>query len=92
MNRAKYSAARLVARSLGALQLRDEPARSTRMLMYHDLNEAGARDRTTASGSSRGTFTDAAQSMRIPRIDIWSHDAGSATIEKTRGDWDRLLP
>ena len=47
---------------------------------------------TTAACSSRGTFTDAAQSMRIPRIDIWSHDAGAATIEKTRGDWDRLLP
>jgi len=47
---------------------------------------------TTAACSSRGTFTEAAQSMRIPRIDIWSHDAGAATIEKTRGDWDRLLP
>ena len=47
---------------------------------------------TTAACSSRGTFTDAAQSMRIPRIDIWSHDAGAATIEKTGGDWDRLLP
>jgi hypothetical protein len=30
--------------------------------------------------------------MQIPRIDIWSHDSGGATIEKTRGDWDRLLP
>jgi len=47
---------------------------------------------TTAACSSRGTFTDGAQSMRIPRIDIWSHDSGGATIEKTRGDWDRLLP
>jgi peptidoglycan/xylan/chitin deacetylase (PgdA/CDA1 family) len=47
---------------------------------------------TTAACSSRGTFTDAAQSMQIPRIDIWSHDAGAATIEKTRGDWDRVLP
>jgi len=47
---------------------------------------------TTAACSSRGTFTDGAQSMRIPRIDIWSHDSGAATIEKTRGDWDRLLP
>ena len=47
---------------------------------------------TMAACSSRGTFTDAAQSMRIPRIDIWSHDAGSSTIEKTRGDWDKLLP
>ena len=47
---------------------------------------------TTAACSSRGTFTDATQSTRIPRIDIWSHDAGGATIEKTRGDWDRMLP
>jgi peptidoglycan/xylan/chitin deacetylase (PgdA/CDA1 family) len=47
---------------------------------------------TTAACSSRGTFIDGAQSMRIPRIDIWSHDSGAATIEKTRGDWDRLLP
>jgi peptidoglycan/xylan/chitin deacetylase (PgdA/CDA1 family) len=47
---------------------------------------------TMAACSSQGTFTDADQSMRIPRIDIWSHDAGAATIEKTRGDWDRLLP
>jgi peptidoglycan/xylan/chitin deacetylase (PgdA/CDA1 family) len=47
---------------------------------------------TTAACSSRGTFTDAAQSMRIPRIDIWSHDSGAAIIEKTRGDWDRVLP
>jgi peptidoglycan/xylan/chitin deacetylase (PgdA/CDA1 family) len=47
---------------------------------------------TTAACSSRGTFKDAAQSMRIPRIDIWSYDSGKATIEKTRGDWDLLLP
>jgi peptidoglycan/xylan/chitin deacetylase (PgdA/CDA1 family) len=47
---------------------------------------------TTAACSSRGTFTDAAQLMRIPRIDIWSRDAGASIIEKTRGDWDRLLP
>ena len=248
MNRAKYSAARLVARSLGALQSRDEPAHGTRVLMYHDVNDTGACDDiyslpvgqfaegvaalvkwarqyghsfvpltatpqpgiavtfddgyrstltlaapilaehsiafsvfvtksfvdsnskyltttdlrtlaslpgavlgthgvshsqfaeldekalreelsssrdwlqqtigapvtslsyphgshtqhigeiarecgyTTAACSSRGTFTDATQSMRIPRIDIWSHDAGTSTIEKTRGDWDRLLP
>lgn len=248
MNRAKYAAARLAARSLGALQRHDEPARGTRVLMYHDVNDTGARDDiyslpvsqfaegvaalvrwarehghsfvpltatpqrgiavtfddgyrstltlaapilvehsiafsvfvtksyvdsdsryltttdlqtlallpgvvlgthgvshsqfaeldekalreelsssldwlqqtigapvtslsyphgshtqrigeiahecgyTTAACSSRGTFTDATQSMRIPRIDIWSHDAGTSTIEKTRGDWDRLLP
>jgi len=30
--------------------------------------------------------------MRIPRIDMWSHDAGASTIEKTRGDWDGVLP
>jgi len=47
---------------------------------------------TTAACSSRGTFTDTTQSLRIPRIDIWSHDAGASTIEKTRGDWDQLLP
>jgi len=248
MNRTKYAAARLVARTLGALQRPDEPARGTRVLMYHDLNSASARDdiyslpvrqfkfgvaalalwarehghsfvpltatpqpgiavtfddgyrstltlaapilvehsiafsvfvtksfidsdpkyltsadlRTLASFSgvvlgthgvshsqlakldekalreelsssrdwlqqatgapvtsmsyphgshtqrigeiarecgylaaacsSRGTFTDATQSMRIPRIDMWSHDAGASTIEKTRGDWDGVLP
>lgn len=44
MNRTKYAAARLVARSLGALQSRDEPAHGTRVLMYHDVNDTGTRD------------------------------------------------
>lgn len=46
---------------------------------------------TTAVCSSMGTFTHTLQTMRIPRIDIWTYDTGSAIIEKTRGDWDLLL-
>jgi len=45
-----------------------------------------------AACSAVGTFTQSAQSLVIPRIDIWSHDTPSTTIAKVRGKWDTLLP
>lgn len=45
-----------------------------------------------AACSNVGTFTDVSQSLRIPRVDIWSYDSPKSTVAKARGDWDSLLP
>lgn len=47
---------------------------------------------TAAACSASGTFTDSAQSLSIPRVDVWSRDTPATTIAKIRGDWDSLLP
>jgi len=46
---------------------------------------------TAAACSNVGTYSDSAQSLSIPRVDLWSHDSPRTTVAKVRGDWDLLL-
>ena len=44
-----------------------------------------------AACSNVGTFSDSAQALSIPRVDLWSYDSPRTTVAKVRGDWDLLL-
>lgn len=58
----------------------------------HVRDVVAAAGLTTAACSKVGTFTDVAQKLSIPRVDLWSLDSAHSTIAKTRGDWDLILP